>query len=79
MATLVALYAAPTIGTAELLAVSADPGLVALVVDSLLAAAKEPPSDPVLAALAAAERQVLELSAAAQSRRLGVDPDRRQG
>jgi hypothetical protein len=60
MTTLVALYRGETIGDARLIAVSADPELVAYVAAALL---QEPPSsdDPVVAQIDGGQRRALRL------------------
>jgi hypothetical protein len=60
MTTLVALYRGETIGDARLIAVSADPELVAYVAAALL---REPPSsdDPVVAQINGGQRRALRL------------------
>lgn len=68
--TFLALYRGP-VGSAELLAVTADPSLVADFATRLLRADHDPPDDPILAAKQDGQRRVLRL-VAGQGRRMGA-------
>ena len=59
MSTFLAIYRGETIGSARLLAVSADPGLVADVITRLLAEEQGADEDPVLQKLASGKRGAL--------------------
>lgn len=61
MLSYLALYRGRTLATAELVAVSNDPDLIAHVSDRLLREPQDGTSDPAVAALAAGRRRALEL------------------
>ena len=61
MTTFVALYRGPTVASAKLVAVTADPSLVADVSSRLLQQPTGDPEDPVVAGLERARRSALRL------------------
>ncbi len=60
-ATFLALYRGSTIGTAELVAVTTDPKLIAEVASAMLTDAGDDPEDPAVSAVKDGRRRALQL------------------
>lgn len=60
MVSFLALYRGDSVGTAELVAVSTDPDLVARFADEFLQRKSNPSADPIVGVIRDAERRALE-------------------
>lgn len=75
MRTFLALYRGPTVAEAELVALSADPTLVADVAARLLQQPDDAPSDPILDAKRRGDRRALQLVQAEAQERVQADAE----